>query len=151
MRHVMQSKRLRDAGFRLTSPREIIINLLKKTRKHLSAEEIYLDAVRIKRSIGLTTVYRTLELLTQIDMVRKHDFGDGRVRYELTQNPFKEEHHHHLVCLKCKKIIDYIDFVSEEKKIMQKTEKELSQKHQFKIYHHTVNFYGLCNKCQSKS
>lgn len=124
------------------------MNLLRNTEKHLSAEDIYIDAVRINPSIGLTTVYRTLDLFSQIGVVQKCDFGDGRARYELADNPLKKSHHHHLVCVKCKTIVDYTDFIGEELELMQKTEKALSLKHRFKIFNHTIHFYGICSKCR---
>ena len=148
MRGPWWQQRLNDFGFRMTNPREMIERLLSRTDKHLSAEEIYLEAVKMNPSIGLTTVYRTLDLFTQIGLVQKFDFGDGRARYELTENPLKKAHHHHLVCVKCKTIIDYTDFDTEELQLMQKTEKSLSEKHHFKIFHHIIHFYGMCNKCQ---
>jgi len=96
----------------------------------------------------LTSIYRTLDLFTQIGVVQKFDFGDGRARYELTNNPIKKDHHHHLVCIKCKTIIDYTDFLNEELELMKKTEQALSEKHNFRILHHTIHFYGLCNNCR---
>lgn len=150
MRGPWWQKRLYDFGYRLTSPRQIIINILRNTDKHLSAEDIYIDAVKTNPSIGLTTVYRTLDLFSQIGVVQKFDFGEGRARYELTNNPLKKDHHHHLVCVNCKSIIDYTDFVNEELELMNKTEKALSEKYQFNIFHHTINFYGMCSKCRAK-
>ncbi len=144
----MRQQRLYDFGLKLTNPRKVIINLLKNTDKHLSAEEIYLDAIKTNPSIGLTTVYRTLDLFFQIGMVQKYDFGDDRARYELTDNPFKNQHHHHLVCVKCRTIVDYTDFVNEELELMNKTEKILSEKYQYKIFHHTIHFYGVCTHCR---
>ncbi|MBN2412855.1 transcriptional repressor [candidate division KSB1 bacterium] len=150
MRGPWWQKRLYDFGYRLTSPRQIIINILRNTDKHLSAEDIYIDAIKTNPSIGLTTVYRTLDLFSQIGVVQKFDFGEGRARYELTNNPLKKDHHHHLVCVNCKSIIDYTDFVNEELELMNKTEKALSEKYQFNIFHHTINFYGMCSKCRIK-
>ena len=141
-------QRLYESGLKLTSPRRIILGLLENTDRHLSAEEIYLTAVKKNPSIGLTTVYRTLETLSKIGMLQKFDFGDDRARYELNDDPLTN-HHHHLVCVKCKKAIDYNDFVKEELKLMNKTEKTLSRKHRFKILHHTIHFYGVCTNCQS--
>lgn len=140
--------RLNNAGFRLTNPREAVINILKATDKHLSAEDVYVQALTVNPSIGLTTVYRTLDLFTRIGVVQKFDFGDGKARYELTSNPSKKDHHHHLVCMNCKSIIDYTDFLHEELELMKKTEKALSRKHNFKIAHHTVHFYGFCDQCR---
>ena len=141
-------QRLHDAGSRLTMPRESILQILSDTSEHLSAEDIYLKALRVNPSIGLTTVYRTLDLFHQIGIVQRFDFGDGKARYELTNNPQKKEHHHHLICMRCKKIIDYSNFIKEELELMNKTEKELSKKHHFHIMHHVIDFYGLCGKCK---
>lgn len=148
MKRLWWYQRLYGAGFRLTNPREIIINILRDTDEHLSAEDIYVKALKVKSSIGLTTVYRTLDLFNQIGVVQKFDFGDRRARYELTNNPQKKEHHHHLVCIQCKTITDYTDFMKEEWELMNKTEKALSKNYHFKIIHHTIHFYGLCEKCQ---
>ena len=149
MRGAWWQNRLNDAGFRLTSPRGLVMTILRQTSQHLSAEDIYIRAVSLNSSIGLTTVYRTLDLFTQIGVVQKFDFGDGKARYELTYNPQKKEHHHHLVCMKCKSIVDYTDFIKEEIELMKKTEKALSDKYRFKIIHHTIHFYGLCEKCST--
>ncbi len=141
-------KRLDDFGFRSTMPRKVIMDILRQTMDHLSAEDIYLKAVNMNPSIGLTTVYRTLDLFYQIGVVQRFDFGDGKARYELISNPNKKEHHHHLVCVKCRNIIDYSDFVHEEQELMDKTEQGLSQKHDFDIFHHIIHFYGICKECK---
>ena len=134
-------------GARLTESREIIINILNNTDKHLSAEDIYLKAHKKNPSIGLTTVYRTLDLLIQMNIVQKFDFGDGRSRYELIKNS-KGENHHHLVCVRCKKIINYAEFIKDELDLINKTEKEISEKYNFKIMNHIIHYYGLCEDCQ---
>ncbi len=141
-------QRLCDSGFRLTNPRQVVMQILRNTDKHLSAEDIYVEAIKSNPPVGLTSIYRTLDLFVQMGIVQKFDFGDGRARYELTNNPIKKDHHHHLVCIKCKTIVDYTDFVNEELELMKKTEQALSEKYQFKILHHTIHFYGLCNNCR---
>ena len=139
--------RFRNAGYRLTLPRQIILKALSQTSEHLSAEEIYLAVHRIYPAVGLTTVYRTLELLVRLGIISKFDFGDGRSRYELTAGKEKK-HHHHLICTNCGKVIDYTDFIDEENEVLNKVEKKLSQKYNFKINSHQVHFYGLCDKCK---
>jgi Fur family ferric uptake transcriptional regulator len=139
-----------DAGFRITMPRQAILDLLSKTDKHLSAEDIYIDIHKTYSNIGLTTVYRTLELLVNMGLVLKFDFGDGRARYELTQGPRVTRHHHHLVCTDCGRVIDYKDFVEKERELISQTEKGLSRKYNFKINAHQIRFLGLCEKCQMK-
>ncbi|MBN2096845.1 MAG: transcriptional repressor [Candidatus Omnitrophica bacterium] len=142
--------RFHGAGFRITIPREAILEVLSKTQKHLSAEEIYLAVHRLHPAVGLTTVYRTLELLVHIGLVFKFDFGDSRARYELSSGPKGARHHHHLVCTACGRVIDYTDFIDEEVELLQQTEKGLAKKYNFKITNHLIQFYGLCDKCRSK-
>lgn len=141
---------LRKHSCRITVPRQVILDVLSKERKHLSAEDVFLKVHERYPDIGLTTVYRTLNLLTQIGMILKLDFGDGKARYELSSGPAKEGCHHHLVCTKCNRIIDYKDFIEEEENLFKKTEKILAQKYNFEITDHFVNFYGLCEKCRDE-
>jgi Fur family ferric uptake transcriptional regulator len=142
--------RFKGCGYRITHPRQMILDVLSKTSKHMSAEEIYLAVHKIYPAIGLTTVYRTLELLVQMGLVFKFDFGDGRARYELSEGPKGVRHHHHLVCTNCGRIIDYTDFIDEEVELLSQIEEGLSKKFNFKITNHLIQFYGLCDKCKSK-
>jgi len=139
--------RLRNAGFRLTLPRQAILNVFAENPKHLSAEEIFLSVHKNYPGIGFATVYRTLDLLTQMGLIFKFDFGEGRSRYELASKTAKQ-HHHHLICTRCSRIIDYSDFMEEEIKFIKGLEAELSKKHKFKINSHQIHFYGLCERCR---
>ena len=141
--------KFRGCGYRMTVPRQAIIDVLSKTDKHLSAEDVYIKVHKIYPNVGLTTVYRTLELLTQMGMVVKFDFGDGRARYELIEGPGRE-HHHHLICTNCKRIIEYTEFIDEEMDFLKRAEEGLSKKYNFDIKNHIIQFYGLCDKCRSK-
>ena len=140
----------RDRGYRLTAPRQAVMNILSKTSDHLSAEDVYFKLHRIDPSIGLTTIYRTLELLVKMGLASKFDFGDGRSRYELSDGPGGLKHHHHLVCTSCGRIIDYTDYIEDELELLKQTEEGLSRKFNFKITNHIIQFYGLCDKCRSK-
>lgn len=142
--------RLRNFGAKRTIARQLVLEILQKTDEHLSAEEIFMEAHKNNPSIGLTTVYRTLELYTQMGITQKFDFGDKKARYELTENPEGKKHHHHLVCMRCCSIIDYDDFVDEEEALVRKTEKKLSEKYDFKITGHMLRFYGICGTCREK-
>ena len=134
----------------MTVPRQEILRTLTEAKSHMSAEEIYLTVRKAYPAVGLTTVYRTLELLVEMGVLRKFDFGDGRARYELSAGPGGEKHHHHLICSGCGKVIDYTDFIDEEKELIDKTQNALSKKYGFKINTHDIHFYGLCDKCKSK-
>jgi Fur family ferric uptake transcriptional regulator len=143
-------RRLRGHGHRLTIPRKAIIEVLSNTDDHLSAEDIYLAVHQKYPAIGLTTVYRTLDILVRMGIVFEFAFGDGRSRYELTERFSHKKHHHHLICTSCKRVIDYKDFVDEELVLIDKTEKELSNKYNFQITGHMMQFYGLCDSCKAK-
>jgi Fur family ferric uptake transcriptional regulator len=142
--------KFRGCGYRITVPREAILDVLNRTSEHLSAEDIYMAIHKTHPNIGLTTIYRTLELLVHMGLVFKFDFGDGRARYELSEGPKGTRHHHHLVCTKCGRVIDYTDFIDDEIELLSRTEKGLSKKFNFKIANHLLQFYGLCEKCQNK-
>lgn len=143
-------EKFRGHGYRLTMPRQAVLDVLSKTSDHLSAEDVYLEVYKIYPDIGLTTVYRTLELLVEMGLASRFDFGDSRARYELSEGPQSVGHHHHLVCTSCGRIIDYTDFIEEEMELLKRTEEGLSQKFDFKITNHIIQFYGLCDKCQSR-
>jgi Fur family transcriptional regulator, ferric uptake regulator len=147
--HKLHTK-FRERGFRFTVPRRAIYEVMKNTSKHLSAEEIYLKVHQNYPRIGLTTVYRNLEVMERMGVVAKSHFGDGRHRYELIQSSQKPDHHHHLVCTGCKRVIDYDDFVDEEVKLLKKVEQALAQKYSYIISGHIIQFYGLCKACNKK-
>lgn len=140
--------RLQDSGARITAPREVVIEILHDTADHMSAADVYIRAHEINPSIGLTTVYRTLDMLTQLGIVQKFDFGDGRARFELVNNPGGKQHHHHLICMKCKSIIDYTEFIQDEVDFIRKTQDKLSKKYNFTITDHAISFYGVCSHCR---
>jgi len=153
MRHgkVKCSKNMRghfgECGLRMTASREAILDVLSQMKEHSSAEDIYIAAHKLNPRIGLTSVYRTLELLASMGMVYKTEFGDGRARYELSEVAGGGEHHHHIVCTKCGKIINYDDFSKKETQVICDLQKELENKYHVRIKHHSVQYYGECYKC----
>lgn len=139
--------KFRGCGYRITTGREAILDILSKSDRHLSAEDIYLKVHPKYPNIGLTTVYRTLDVLASLGLIFKFDFGDKRARYELAAGPKGAYHHHHLICTGCNRVIDYTDFIDEEVELLNQTEKSLTKKYDFKITNHLIQFYGLCNTC----
>jgi Fur family ferric uptake transcriptional regulator len=131
---------------RWTLPRESILDLLSKTSKHMSAQEIYKDLNKVYPGIGQSTIYRTLSLLVQTGFLNKIDIGNGPSRYEYRSGN-KKAHHHHLICTKCGKIIDYSDFIDEEEKLVKEAEKNIAGKYKFQVKDHNIEFYGLCKDC----
>ena len=132
---------------RLTAPREAILEFLSKSSKHMSAKEIYTSLHGSYPGIGLSTVYRTLDLLARMGIITKLSIGDGQSRYECKSKE-KDEHHHHLICTNCGKIINYSEFLDEELSLVKKTEERLAKKYNFIIQDHNIEFLGVCEKCK---
>ena len=132
---------------RLTAPREAILELLSRSSKHMSAKEIYASLHGSYPGIGMSTVYRTLDLLARMGIVTKLAIGDGQSRYEFKSKE-KDEHHHHLICTNCGKIINYSEFLDEELGLVKKTEERLAKKYNFIIQDHNIEFLGICEKCK---
>jgi Fur family ferric uptake transcriptional regulator len=141
--------RFRGCGSRWTAPREAILNLLSRTSKHMSAKEIYRSLLRIYPAIGLTTVYRTLDILEKMGYLNKIPLGTGENKYELITDS-NQTHHHHFICTQCGRIFDYTDYADEELELIKKAEQRLKKKHGFKITDHNFEFYGICKQCQER-
>ncbi|MDA3792090.1 MAG: Fur family transcriptional regulator [Elusimicrobia bacterium] len=135
-------------NFRWTNPRRDLVNIFTK-EEHLSADEAYMKVKQKNPEIGVATVYRNLDFLTERGILNRFRFGDVKARYEL-RDLEKENHHHHLICESCGKIINYSEFVQREKKLINAMEKELSEKHGFQINSHQLHFYGICKDCRDK-
>jgi len=135
---------------RWTAPREAILEFLSRSSKHMSVKEIYSSLHKSYPGMGLTTVYRTLELLARMGLITKLTLGDGQNRYEFKSSE-KDEHHHHLICTECGKIIDYSEFLDEELSLVRKTEERLAKKYNFKVLDHNIEFLGICEKCNKST
>lgn len=147
-----QSKRRAPQGMqthcaRWTGPRDEVFNLLVRTQQHLSAKDIFAALRNTSPDLGLTTVYRTLELLDKASLVRRVSTQTGEVRFEYRRGD-QTDHHHHLICTACGKIVNYRDFEHEELELVRKTEERLAQKHGFLIRDHNIEFLGLCKDCR---
>ena len=132
---------------RWTNPREEIFDLLMKSQQHLSAKEVYGLLHPSNSVIGIATIYRTLDLLENAGLLRKIRCWDGQVRYEYRRGD-QSDHHHHLICTDCGKILNYRDFEKEELDLVRKTEEILASKYRFLARDHNIEFLGLCEDCQ---
>lgn len=137
-------KQLHAQSYKLTPQREATVKvLLEREEDHLSAEDIYLLVKDKAPEIGLATVYRTLELLLELQIVEKINFGDGVSRYDLRQEGF-EHFHHHLVCVECGSIEEIFDNLLED--VEKKVEKEWG----FQVQDHRLTFHGVCKQCKKE-
>jgi len=133
--------RLLERGHKLTPQRWAIISIfLMNKGRHLSADDVYSMLKETHPNNGIATVYRTLELLEEIEVLKKLDFGDGRARFEVRDD--EAHHHHHLVCQTCGKIIEFED------DLLGQLEKAIERRMGFKINDHVAKFYGTCAECQ---
>jgi Fur family ferric uptake transcriptional regulator len=129
---------LREHGNKLTPQRQLVLRVLASSHDHLTPEGIYEKSRLVDPGIGLVTVYRTLGLLTKLGLVCKVHSEDGCSSY-MMRSPM--EHHHHLVCSGCGKVVDFTDCNLAE------AEKKLAQESGFDIKGHLLEFYGLCRDC----
>lgn len=144
-------QRFRGRVYRMTKSRQTICDVLDQTSEHLTAKQVYMRAHKKCPSCGMTTIYRTLELLVGMGLVTKFAFGEGQSRYELAEHYSGKPHHHHLVCRKCHKIVDYSNFLQDELDLVRRSEERLSKQFKFKIEEHEITFKGCCAKCQKSA
>ena len=133
-------KVLQEKGYRLTPQRMLVIETLHNADKHISAEEIN-EQLRTRYPYSnISTVYRTLELLKELNLVMETDFGEERVRYHVAE----KGHHHHLVCRRCGRIIDL------EESILHLLKDALLRDYDFEADLRHVAIQGECNECRRK-
>src|SRR6476469_10308905 len=134
-------KHIQKKGLKRTSQRDLILDVFLRTEEHLSGEDLY-QLVRDKDpTVGQTTVYRTLKLLTEAGLAREVRFGDGRTHYE---HNYKHPHHDHMICSECGKIIE---FYSPELEAIQDA---MAAKHKFELTEHLLRMIGVCADCRRK-
>lgn len=139
--------KLSEHGYKMTPQRKEILQIFvdNSDSHHMSAEDVY-NILRKKQSeIGLATVYRALDLLSELGILVQVDFGDGCARYELNTADPKVHRHHHLICLKCKNVIEF------EEDLLDQLEAYIEKKSGFQILNHEVKFFGYCSECRAKS
>lgn len=131
---------------RLTPQRKLVLQIFMDNKeRHLSAEELYQLSREKGEDIGLATIYRTLDLLEELGLLHKMNFGDGRSRYELVQTDSQDmnhHHHHHLICLECNQILEVKD------DLLSQLERVVEEQHNFKIVNHYLQFFGYCPACR---
>lgn len=135
-------KELHAKGYKLTPQREATLTvLLEREEDHLSAEEVFLLVKDKAPEIGLATVYRTLDLLTELEIVDKISFGDGVSRFDLRKEGI-DHFHHHLVCMECGSVEEIIE------DLLVEVEKVVEDRWHFHVKDHRLTFHGICKNCQ---
>lgn len=136
-------KILKESGLKYTRQREIVLNILYHSDTHFTPESLYME-IKHKEpnlNVGIATVYRTLNLLEDSQMVTSLSFGAAGKKFELANKP----HHDHLICKNCGKIVEF------ENSIVERQQALIAKEHKFKLTGHLMQLYGICETCaQSK-
>ncbi|MCB1461671.1 MAG: transcriptional repressor [Nitratireductor sp.] len=120
-------------GLRMTEQRKVIARVLESSDDHPDVEELYRRASKIDSKISIATVYRTVKLLEDFNIIERHDFRDGRSRYEAAP----EDHHDHLIDLKTGQVIE---FANEE---IERLQEEIARRLGFRLVDHRLELYGV--------
>jgi len=122
-----------EKGLRITDQRRVIARVLSEAEDHPDVEKVYARASAIDPGISIATVYRTVRLFEEAGILDRHDFGDGRARYE----PSPEAHHDHLIDVESGRVIEFVDPELEQ------LQKQIAEKLGFRLVDHRMELYGV--------
>jgi len=126
---------IQEKGLKTTRQRNTIVKVFFNLRGHISVEELLKEVKNVNPRIGYATVYRTLHLLVESNLVEERRFGDGLARYEGHSDV---EHHDHMICLECGEIFEFFNPGLEE------LQEQLAEENKFQIFRHRLELYGAC-------
>ncbi len=139
LEHKALAQYLDSQNLKHTKQRDVILDAFLEAKGHITGEDLY-HRVRAKhKSIGQTTVYRTMKLLCDAGLATEHHFDGAVTRYEI-----KHEHHDHLVCVRCGKIIEF------QCQKIEEAQKAVAQDYNFLILRHRHELYGHCENCRDR-
>ncbi len=139
---LLENEQIREAGLKVTVPRAKILAVLERNAdRHMSAEDVFRELLSDEDEIGLATVYRALTQFESAGLVCRHNFDTAQAVFELNRG----EHHDHLVCTKCSRIVEFLDPLIEERQAT------VASEHDFQIEDHTLVIHGVCPSCQRES
>jgi Fur family ferric uptake transcriptional regulator len=131
--------RLRRESRKITGPRAAILEILRRHPHPLTNREIFAELPH--GECDLATIYRAMQLLEKIGMVKRFDFGDGAARFELVAEG-DDGHHHHLICTQCAQVVEIEECFPAE------IERRIATQNGFRAVTHRLEFFGVCPDCQ---
>lgn len=134
--HSALNRYLEKHGLKQTRQREAILDVFLEATGHLTSEELFQRVRERFPNIGFTTVYRTMKLLCDAGLAHERHFDGGTTRYEIPH-----EHHDHLVCVRCGKIIEF------ECAMIERAQDEIAERYHFQVLRHRHELYGHCSDC----
>lgn len=129
---------IQASGLRRTAQRDLILEIFLSTEEHLTSEDLHTLVHKKDPTVGLTTVYRTLKLLTEAGLAREVRFGDNKTYYE---HHYNHEHHDHMICTECGKVIEFFSPDIED------LQDQMARNFGFKPTHHSLRMWGICADC----
>jgi Fur family ferric uptake transcriptional regulator len=122
-----------EKGMRMTEQRRVVARVLSQAHDHPDVEELYRRAHEVDPHISIATVYRTVRLFEEAGIIERHDFRDGRARYE--EAP--EEHHDHLIDMKTGQVLEFVD------PEIEKLQNEIARRLGYRLVDHRLELYGV--------
>lgn len=122
-----------EKGLKMTGQRRVIARVLAESSDHPDVEMLYKRAVAVDPNISIATVYRTVKLFEEAGITQRHDFGDGRARYEEADG----KHHDHLIDLKTGKVIEFTNLEIE------RLQKDIARKLGYKLVDHRLELFAV--------
>ncbi len=132
---------LREHNLPVTSQRELVADVIFASTGHLSADDIERVLRARGAHVGKATVYRTLDLLAESGMITPRDFGEGFRRFERAPG---RRHHEHLICMRCGKVVEFVNERLERMKAL------IAEEYGFRHHHHRLEIFGTCPECQQR-
>lgn len=137
LEHKALADYLEEHGLKHTKQREAILDVFLGVKGHVTSEDLHQQVRDAHPNIGYTTVYRTMKLLCDAGLAIERHFDDGVTRYEV-----EHEHHDHLVCTRCGKIVEF------ECQMIETAQNEIVERYGFRLLRHRHELYGHCASCQ---
>ncbi len=128
-------------GMKMTDQRRVIARVLSASRDHPDVEQVYRRAVQMDSRVSIATVYRTVRLFEEANIVERHDFGNGRSRYE----EITDDHHDHQIDIQSGKVIEF------QNQEIEDLQEKIAEKHGFKLVGHRLELYGVPAESKKKS
>lgn len=131
---------IRENKLKTSKRRDLIFDYILKSSEHFTIDNVYHSLVKTNPDIGIATVYRTIRLLVECGILLEHSFGAKKGFYEV--NNSQSQHHGHLICRDCGKIVEFqYDDILE-------FQKSIARTHEFNIDFSKLEIYGICSECQ---
>lgn len=139
---VRYDKYIQENQLKTSKRRDLIFEHILQIPRHFTVDDIYQELIKIDPDIGIATIYRTVRLLVASGLLIEQTFGEKKGWFEISD--IELEHHDHLICTSCGKIIEF------QSKAIEDNKQQIASAHRFRIFSYKLEIYGLCSKCQKQ-